>query len=96
MADVYISIQNMNETVSTYARGKSELESILTSLKSGISSLENQWKGEARDNFSLDHFPKLCDSIEGNIKKLERLESELREVASEFNNLDKELRNLNL
>ncbi len=94
MTDVVVDIQRFNETIAVYTRARQELDSMIRALKAEINSLGNEWKGEASKGFSLNHFPKLYDSMEEHIKKIERLENELKTVISEFNSLDRELKNL--
>jgi len=94
MADVMIDVYKFNDTIRIYSSAREELNSMIETLKKEINSLGNDWKGEASKGFSINHFPKIYESMEAHIKKIERLENELKTVISEFTSLDNDLKNL--
>ena len=92
MADVVVDINKLNETVRAYSTYRLELTYTLGSLKAAVESIQNQWKGEARNSFTVSHFPKLYSSMQEHIKKVERLEQELSQVSKDFSSLESDLK----
>lgn len=91
MSKIGVNIVKLRETASVYRNSRTELETILNDLKSSVENLKSGWSGEARNSFSEQHFPKVCESMKKHIERISVLEKELTTAANDFEQLDSEL-----
>ena len=90
--DIMINISTANETAATYASSFKAITDMKTSLEACINTLKENWKGEAKDNFTLEHFPKLLTSMQTHIDMINVLQQEIASAVKDFDDLEVELK----
>lgn len=90
--DIMINISTANATAGTYAASVQSITDMKTNLKTCIDNLGDSWIGEAKNNFTLEKFPKLLINMKSNIDMLDVLQKEIALAVDDFNALDAELK----
>jgi len=90
--DIMIDVSIAKNTSEKYKSTITTITNTMTELDNCIKNLGDNWKGDARDKFTLEHFPSYLKSMQDFIDMLTVLKDEIDFAISDFNDLDVELK----
>jgi len=91
--DIVIDVNAAQETSNIYVSSIKEIDVIMTNLKNCVKDLSSNWKGDASNSFTTNHFPKLYESMQKHVDMITNLQQEIALAVKDFNDLDTDLKN---